>query len=192
MLAISTILFYILATRCDKREPITITSNPSYPEMSLDTLIAEADLIVIGTPDTIYPSRWNTVGGKLPDGITVRTITPDRVIFTDANFRVDQVIKGSTNEGMLRIRSLGGIVGQDQMIVSGVANLETGKEYLLFLGKDIVGSTTNIEPGHYFVRGGLQGLYQVSDSKAKSVKDEWQLEELITYIQNLPTETPTP
>ncbi len=188
------ILFYTLTTNGNKREPIIITSNASYIEMSLDTLIAEADLIVTGSVDTIHPSRWNTLDGKLPKGTTVNTITPDKVIFTDANLSVDQILKGQSNQRTVRIRSLGGVVEQDQMIVSGVAPLEMGNTYLLFLGRD-TGSTAAIDPGHYFVRGGLQGLYEVFGGKAISLREEWQLEELIAYIQNslaqpIPTQTP--
>ncbi len=192
------ILYYILNINGNKREPIILTSNASYAEMSLDTLITEADLIVIGSVDKVHPSRWNTPSGKLPKGITVHTITPDKVIFTDVNFSVDQILKGQSNQKTVRIRSLGGVVGQDQMIVSGVASLEIGNTYLLFLGKD-TGSTADITPGHYFVRGGLQGLYQISEGKATSFRDEWLLEELIAYIEkslsgqvSLPTPTPIP
>lgn len=165
-----------------QREPIIIKSNGSYEEMSLDTLVTESDLIVVGTVDKIHPGRWNTLDGKLPEGTTVLTITPDKVIFTDVDLSVNQMIKGQSNQNIVRIRSLGGIVEQDQMIVSGVASLEMGQTYLLFLGKD-TGSTAEINPGHFFVKGGLQGLYQISDGRARSIRDEWQLEELISYIE---------
>jgi hypothetical protein len=75
--------FFILTANEQKREPIIIKSSPSYVEMTLDILINEADLIVIGGVETIFPGRWNTPDGKLPKGITVDTITPDKIIFTD-------------------------------------------------------------------------------------------------------------
>lgn len=176
-------LFYVLTPKDDGRESIIITSSASYIEMDLDYLIKNSDLIVTGSVDIINPSRWNTLDGKLPRETTVHTITPDKVIFTDVIFRIDQTIKGQSGENTIRIRSLGGIVGQDQMTVSGVASLEMGKTYLLFLEPD-TGSTADIDPGHYFVRGGLQGVYQVLDGKAISIRDEWLLEDLIAYIQN--------
>jgi hypothetical protein len=176
----------------DKREPIIITSSASYMEMKLDDLIAEANLIIIGSPDTVIPSRWNTPDGKLQKGTTVLTIKSDMVIFTDVNFSVDQILKGQNGVSTVRIRSLGGTVEQDQMIVSGVASLEMGKSYLLFLGED-TGSTAGIDPGHYFVIGGLQGLYEIIDGKAISLREKWQTEELTTYIQNSLTQpVPTP
>jgi hypothetical protein len=173
----------------NKREPIIITSNASYPEMSLDTLINESDLIVIGVVDKVHSSRWNTLDGKLPVGLTIHTITPDKVIFTDINFKADQVLKGQGNQKAVRIRTLGGTVENDQMIVNGTASFELGNTYLLFLGLD-TGATADINPGHYFVRGGLQGLYKVFNGKATNLKDEWFLEDLIAYIeQALSSET---
>ncbi len=108
----------------------------------------------MGSLDSISPGRWNTLDGKLPGGITVHTITSDKVIFTDVIFRIDQTIKGTSGKNTIRIRSLGGTVGQDQMTVSGVASLEMGRTYLLFLGPD-TGSTADIDPGHYFVKEGV-------------------------------------
>lgn len=199
VLAGLTIFLYSLMAKDDKRDPIIITSNPSYIEMKLDYLITEADLIVIGNPNTINPSRWNTPDGKLPRGTTVNTISPNMVIFTDVIFRIEDTIKGLVNQNTVRIRSVGGMVGEDKMIVSGIASLEMGKSYLLFLGEDTTGGTANIDPGHYFVRGGLQGLYEIFGGKAISLREEWQLEELIAYIQKslsaealLPTLTPAP
>jgi hypothetical protein len=192
VLAGLTVFVYLLFVKDDKKKPIIIISNASYIGMTLDDLITEADLIVVGNPDTISPSRWNTSDGKLPREVTVHTITPDMVIFTDVNFKVDQIIKGKSEKNIIRIRSLGGSVGEDQMVVSGVASLEIGKTYLLFLGQDI-GPTANIDPGYYLVRGGLQGLYEVFDGKAISITNEWQIDELIAYIQkSLLNETSSP
>lgn len=187
------LLYSILNRSVDQREPITITSNASYAEMSLDDLIIQADLIVIGSLDRMYPSRWNTPDGQLPKEVTVQTITPDKIIFTDMAFNVDQAVKRqNVPPNTIRIRSLGGIVGQDQMIVSGVASLETNTTYLLFLGVD-TGSTADIDPGHYFIRGGQQGMYKITDGKAVSFRDEWQVVDLIAYIEkSLSGETPVP
>lgn len=185
-------VFYALTTKSNKREPIIITSSVSYVEMSLDDLITTADLIVVGKPQTIHPSRWNTPDGKLPPGTTIQTITPDKIIFTDIDFDINQTIKGQEDQKSIRIRSLGGTVGQDRMLVNGVV-LDISRTYLLFLELDKAGSTANIIPGHYWVIGGYQGVYEITDGKALSFRDEWQLEDLISYIQKtLYPETPTP
>lgn len=184
------ILILAFATNVDKRDPIIITSHGSYQEMSLDDLIAKADLIVMGDVDAIHPSRWNTPDGKLPAGTTIYTIKPDKLIFTDADFNVNQIIKGQGEQQTVHIRSLGGVVGQDRMIANSVV-LEMNKTYLLFLKLDTAGSTANIVPGHYWVLGGYQGVYEISNGTATSVRDQWQLADLLAHIQQ-PRSTETP
>lgn len=151
--------------------------------LTIDDLIDRAELIIIGEVKSALPSRWNTSDGRLPGEVTVDTITPDMVIFTDVDFNVRQYLKGKDDYDTVRIRALGGKVEQDEMIVSGGASLENGKTYLLFIEEDITGSTADIDPGHYWVLGGLQGVYEIINQKAVSVKDEWVLDDLIQYIQ---------
>ena len=49
-----------------EQEPLSIYVGVTYVEKSLDNLIDEADLIVIGEVDTIRPARWSTFSGKRP------------------------------------------------------------------------------------------------------------------------------
>lgn len=191
-----SILFTGLIIKTNKREAITITSYASMVEMSLDDLIERADLIVIGDFLNIHPSRWNTANGKLPDNATIELVSQqDLSIFTDSNFQVAQYLKGDARSPIVRIRTFGGKVGNDSMIVSGEPVYEIGRTYLLFLYYN-TGATANIDPGSYY---GSSAPYEITDGKAVSVKDEWVLEELIAYIQKSlstetfsPTLTPTP
>jgi len=183
------ILAYPLTTGQGRRESIIMRSWGSYQQMSLDNLIAHSDLIAIGTVDVIHPARWNTPDGLLPEEITARSITPDLLIFTDVEFSSGQILKGPSDTKAARIRALGGSVGQDQMIANDVA-LEINKSYLLFLVLDRAGTTSNIIPGHYWVTGGYQGLYEISDGKAISFRDDWQLEDLVAYIQDSLSQIP--
>ncbi len=190
IIGLTAILLYTFVPKEDDREPIIITAYSSYESMSLDTLITDADLIVAGTADVTYPSRWNTSDGKLPRGTTVYSIAPDKFIFTDINFNVNQVLKGEKNQNMLRIRSLGGVVEQDQMIADDVI-LKFGKNYLLFLLQD-VRQSGNTDPIPYWTFG-HQGIYEIADGKAISIDEEWVLEELIAYIEKkLSSETLSP
>lgn len=186
------------------REPIFITGYASIEEMSLDNLISEADLIVIGEVKSTDPSHWNTEDGLLPSDITAKNINSKFAIYTDQLFLPNFIIKGETQPS-IRIRYFGGQVNQDIMTVSGEVPLETQKGYLLFLVEDVLGTTANINKGHYIVLGSNQGVYEVNNNKAISFRDEWDLDELITYIQisissketspeSLPSEklTPTP
>jgi len=168
----------------NKRAPIKITSYASIAEMSLDDLIIKADLIVVGEIITIHPGRWNTPNGNLPENATLESVSKQHLlIFTDANFQVNQFLKGNTNNPILRIRTFGGQAGEDSMIISSEPSLSARKAYLLFLSWD-TGSTADIDPGDLLVLGGLQGMYEIIDKKASSANGEWNIEELIAYIQN--------
>ncbi len=167
-------------------EPITIISNPSYVRMSLDEIIYESDLIVIGNVNTIYASRWNTPDGKRPGGDSSQRFMPGDVIFTDMDFSITQLIKGDAQQKTARIRTLGGVVDEVQMTADKIIP-ELNKTYLLFLDLDTLGSTAEIIAGHYWITGGgFQGLYEIVDNKAVSTNDEWTLGGLIAYIQNSP------
>ncbi len=174
----------------NKREAITITSYASVVERSLDELIEVADLIVVGDFLNIHPSRWNTANGRLPDNATIELVSQQNLsIFTDSNFQVTQYVKGDVQSPVIRIRTFGGQVGKDSMIVSGEPVYKIGQTYLLFLYYN-TGASANIDPGSYY---GSSVLYEITDGKAISVKDEWPLEELIAYIQkSLSSENPSP
>jgi hypothetical protein len=180
------------------REPIIITGYASYEEVSLDGLILESDAIVIGELDSTAPSRWNTVDGKLPVVIDSKNINSKYTIFTDQMFVSRVFIKGR-DDNLIRIRYFGGQVDQDVLTISGEVVLETAQSYLLFLVEDTLGTTAEIDQGHYIVLGSIQGVYKISEDKAISFRDEWLLADLITYIENaltsktIPsTETPLP
>lgn len=171
----------------NKREPITITSYASFVEMSLDDLIAKADVIVIGEFITIHRSRWNTPDGNLPSNATIESVSQKHlVIFTDANFQVAQYLKGDVQSPVIRIRTFGGQVGADSMIVSSEPTYVIGQAYLLFLFHN-TGTTANIDPGSFY---GTDSPYEIRDGKAISSDNEWVLEDLIAYIQNSLATTP--
>lgn len=174
-----------------QREPIIITSYALEAEMSFEELIKLVDLIVIGQFIEVQPSRWNTPSGNLPDDATLDTVSKNKwSIFTDYKFMITNYIKNDTKEPIISIRIFQGEVGQDRMIADSQPSYEVGKEYLLFLFIDN-GPTSSVSPGAYY---GTSSPYQVTNNKAISNKDEWQLEDLIAYIQKIisePPQTPT-
>jgi hypothetical protein len=173
------ILFYVLKPKDDQREPITLKGYSSYIVMSIDDLISNSDLIVIGNLSRVHTSRWNSPNGKRP----AQGIHAGDLIFTDRDFSITQLIKGKTQQENVRIRSIGGTIDGDSEVTDNVTP-EMNKTYLLFLNLDTVGSTANIVPGHYWITGGgFQGLYEIIGDKAISASDEWKLDELIAYIQ---------
>lgn len=175
----------------NNREPIIITRYASVAEMSLEEIITESDLIVIGEFISILPSRWSTDNGRLPGNATIDSVSQQRLtIFTDSIFQVNQYLKGETQNSTIRIRTFGGQVGQDRMIVSGGLSYKTEQAYLLFLSHD-TGATADIDPGDFLATGVYQGVYEILDGKAKSREDEWSLEELLAHIeQSLSAEIP--
>lgn len=175
-----------------RREPITIVYHASYERLLIDELITESDLIVIGNLKTIHAGRWNTSDGKRPEGDLAQGIKPGNHIFTDMDFDVAQLLKGDTQQKNVRIRSLGGIVEGDRMVADKIIP-DMDKTYLLFLDLGRAGSTNNIVTGHYWITGGgFQGMYEIVGDKAISKVDEWDINELIAYIQkSLSTEVPS-
>jgi hypothetical protein len=150
--------------------------------MSLEDLIGKADLIVIGNFVKFHPSKWNTANGKLQDDATIETVSKQHLsIFTDADFQVVQYLKGDVQNSTIRIRTFGGQVGKDSMIVSGEPTYEAKQTYLLFLYYN-TGATANIDPGSYY---GSSIFYKITDGKAISIRDEWTLDDLAGYIQKV-------
>lgn len=179
-----SVVAYALTRKQGEREPITIKSHGSYITMSLDDLINKSDLIVIGNLKSVVASRWNTPDGRRPEGNPAKVITPEMVIFTDMNFSVAQSLKGNIQKNIVRIRTLGGELEGDKMIVDDFVP-QSNKKYLLFLTLDTAGSTAKIAPGYYWITGGgFQGMYEIVADRAFSTMDAWTLEDLITYIQN--------
>ncbi|NJO82977.1 MAG: hypothetical protein HC828_09265 [Blastochloris sp.] len=113
----------------------------------------------------------------------METLPVDAIIYTDVELRVDRVIKGSPDANV-RVRTFGGQVGQDQVIVGSTPKLEAGKQYVLFLASD-TGSTASIEPGHYAILGSIQGTFTVEGTRATSQSGgaEMTLETLSTQVQ---------
>ncbi len=159
-----------------------MTANIALQKMGIDELIAKADVIGIGQIRSYHPDQWNTKNGKLPPDITAKNISPDFIILRDAEFEIRQFIKGDTAQPVMRIRTFGGKVDQDRMIVEDEPSLDTGQTYLLFLEQDH-GTTATINPGHYLIVGSIQGVYRISNGKAISASEQWALEDLINYIQ---------
>jgi hypothetical protein len=178
------VLSNVVLINKNERAPITITSYVSVARMSLDDLISQADLIVIGEFTSFRPGRWSTPNGELPESATLESVSRQHlVIFTDVDFHADQFLKADRNSPILRVRIFGGQAGQDSMIISSEPTITAGKTYLLFLYQD-TGSTASIDPGDFLILGGIQGTYEIMGNEAISADDKWVLEDLVIYIQN--------
>jgi hypothetical protein len=192
-LLLVVVLYIALAhARRQSREPIIIHAAAASVERDLDAVIADADAIVVGQALGVKPARWSTVDGRLPPNTTVRSMPRGLVIFTDLEFQISEIVKGNPEGRVIRVRTFGGQVEQDEMIVEGEPALRTGDAYLLFLVKD-TGSTAAIEPGDYLIIGASDNTYRISGDIATSSRDTWELEVLIQYIQDAqPAASPWP
>lgn len=180
-----------------KREAIIITTYASVAEISLNELIAKADVIAIGEFINIQPSRWSTSNGKLPANATVDYVSEHQLrIFNDSPFHISAYLKGNNQDPVVRVRTFGGQVEADIMIVSSEPEYKVKQTYLLFLYYN-TGTTADIDPGAYY---GSHIYYEVDDGQAVSTRDTWLLEDLITHIEKslsgevpvLPAETLLP
>lgn len=186
------ILLSIFFVRKNKDEPVTFTSSGSYRLLTIDDLINEAELIVIGEVKTTLPSRWMSPNGKELKNATPQEIFEAEGLFTDSLFSIDQILKGNSEEPVIRIRSFVGETNQVHWVDDTQPSYKQNQIFLLFLKNDN-GPSANIAPGYYKSVNAIQGVYEIVVGKAISVKDEWVLDELIAYIQkSLSTESPSP
>ncbi len=130
---------------------ISIDATEIEFELSLEEMLLEADLAVVGTVDSLAPSQWN-VG---EDGATLDTM------YTDATVRPAQAFltyKPGENQPPslpeeITVRLSGGKIGWEKQTYRGEAVLEPGEDVLLLLHEKGGGSGAV----YYTVYGGKWG-----------------------------------
>jgi len=193
-----------------RTEPIVITVHGSLENKTIDDLIEESELIIIGKVDTILPSKWKSPKGDIPENLTVSIILEnDMSIVTDHLIAIDKILKGDFKEPVVRVRIFVGEIDQVRFKSSSEPSYKLGQSYLLFLHKDH-GPTQIVDPGDYIALNAIYGVYEIVGDKVISVSDEWFLTNLTSYIEQslsseailstepaippteLPTEAPLP
>ncbi len=152
--------------------------------MDLDDLVSAAELIVLGQVETVYPSRWNTSDGQLPEGMTLANIDFSVYpLFTDHEVRVLQVLKGHPEQDHVRVRTFGGEYEGIGFVYFPSIVLEQGQTYLFLLGRCPECSTGHIIPEHYI----CWEVFTLSDNQAipqrRPLEYEFSLDDLIEYIR---------
>lgn len=137
---------------------------------SIQDLKNEADLIVEGT--------------SLPNQ---KTFQYDQVLFTQTNFKINQIYQGTLNKNTIKILETGGFDGKHHWTIEGNRVMDQNENYILFL-KKYQGPVTNEES--YIVIGAYQGRFvldgqEISPGKAVAesiakVKDKQTLIQMIT------------
>ena len=97
-------------------EVVTTSGSPSVVSSStggmlekydLKQLVSMSDNIIIGEVSEVLPSRWNTPDGKRP---TINSNNTSFLIYTDANIKIEESLKGLLSSNTIAVRILGGIV----------------------------------------------------------------------------------
>ncbi|TFG74146.1 MAG: hypothetical protein E4H21_11350 [Thermodesulfobacteriales bacterium] len=142
-------------------EPITIHSEGLWDVNVLNTtnLVKGSDVIVIGEVKEILPSRWTTTDGKRPVKID------DERIYTDFIIRVDEYLKNPQSTKEITVRTLGGKVDDDSMIVEDEAEFKPNEKVLLFLTTEDP-FTKNIGSEHLRVTGWVHGKFTIINDQA--------------------------
>jgi hypothetical protein len=149
---------------------------------SLDNLIADSQVIVVGEVLSLGPHRWNTPDGRLPEPYRSGKVPFEMIIFSDAQFRVTQTLKGEVPNPILQLRMFGGTVEDITVELEAQTQLLQGAEYLLFLMLDETGTTAQYGPGHYYLLTPSFQTFTILDGRAVSEEEEWVLEDLIQHI----------
>jgi hypothetical protein len=183
LIALFVLSFISCTTRTEKKEPVVLQISASLVEMSLEDLIVDSELIVIGKITTTFPSYWMGQNEKDAEKATPDELFAEEGLFTDSILEIAQVIKGDPQDSTVRVRTFIGKTDQFQEISSIEPEYQEEHTYLLFLQKD-TGPTQIVEPGDYIANGAIQGVCEIIDSKAVSCcGEEWEINELIAHIR---------
>lgn len=176
------VLFVLLSTII-KESPVALGSSGALPHYTIDDKINKAELILIGKVTTTLPSMWMGPNGSDPKDASEKEIIRARGLFTDSLLSVNQILKGELAGSQVRVRVFTGKTKKVVWTSDAQPSYVKGKVYLLFLRED-TGPTTYVSPGYYKAVGAFQGVYEIVGGRAISRDDEWDLEELLAYIQN--------
>lgn len=150
----------------------------------MDDLISKAEVIVVGEVSKNIQSKWKSPNGAVPADLTFRKIIDlDLSIFTDSLILVNQVLKGTLDDSVVRARTFKGQIDNVRFENSSEPSYIVGVKYLLFLHKD-AGPTQIVDPGNYIPVGAILGVYKIDAGRAVSQDDEWELDILIGYIKS--------
>lgn len=164
-------------------EPVTFTAHGTLRELTIDDLIKEAEIIVIGRVEERLPSLWKNQRQGKPQDATADEIFMAEGLFTDSIFAVTETIKGGGLPPTIRVRMFTGETEQVRWLNSSEPDYQPGNVYILFLVADF-GPTQAVNPGDYIAVNALDGVYEVIDDKAVSKTDEWNLNDLLEYIRS--------
>ncbi|MBE0428125.1 MAG: hypothetical protein IBX72_15995 [Nitrospirae bacterium] len=153
-------------------EPMTYVTSSSWGDEILNnSLLADgSESIILGHVIKVNPAIWNTIDGKKPISTSKMPASKEefeekekeRRIYADAIIKVDKKIKNESTPSEIVVRTLGGNVGDDFMLVEDEAKFEVGEKVLLFLTKEDP-FTDNSAGTHYRVTGWKFGKFSITN-----------------------------
>ena len=159
-----------IGTPTPEKTPVTvISSSPEgiMEKFNLQKLESMSDSIVVGKVTEVFQSKWNTPDGKKP----ANNLTSN-IIYTDVNINVFEYIRDPLDATAIKVRVLGGIVGQDAMNMEDQPSYSPGETVLLFLKNDDDPRTRDIGDKHFVTAGLAQGKISILENNEIIIGDE--------------------
>jgi hypothetical protein len=136
---------------------IAPVSATSIKRASLDALVADNELVVVGRVLDIY-SHWNAEG---------------TFILSDVRVVVDDALKGDAGQREFTFTAMGGTVGDKSVVIVGGPEIEVGKPYLLFLSRQDVPGLANA----LSFRDLSMGIFDISDTP----RGKWAISQSVRH-----------
>ena len=146
---------------------ISSSTGDMIERYSLEKLASMSDSVVIGEVTNVLPSKWNTPDGNKPLNNDI-----PYVIYTDANIKIGEYLKGILSTKTITVRVLGGTVGQDRQDVEDQPSYVANEKVLIFLKKDNDSRTKDIGGEHLTTVGLVQGKISISQNNDIFIGDE--------------------
>lgn len=168
-----------------KRENIANYSvvSPLLESLSFDDVIKSSNLIIVGDVKEVksFYIEEKMINEK---GEPVEPIKTHKTIVSEADVKVERLIKGELKEERVKVRFLGGKVGEETMIACDLPELIKGERVVLCLDNSI----KYIGEGDYWTIFHL-GKFNIKDNFIEEnplvSEKNLTLEELISRIQNV-------
>ena len=131
----------------DEAEGETVYISGLVETKTEDDLFAQSVLVAFGTV------------GESSEAFQVRSASGMTANYTDYTFTIEKTYRGEAQSGTVTVRVEGGTAGGRTEIYSPTADLEDGKEYLLFLYQPNFGGDCYTRGNYYCVLGLHQGVF---------------------------------
>jgi len=163
--------------------PVLPTAHPDLMIRSPEEMTRDADLIILGT--VVGPSI-----GHFDPPLGSSEIWDSPEIVTDTAVQVECVLKGASAETTIMVRTDGGCVGEECMVVSHGAQIQLGQRAIMFLLHKGFDYVTTLKPGGVYEVQADYEYYTFGDyldiAGDRIVSDYYDLSvaELLAIIQN--------